>query len=108
MIKYITYLLTSLFLLMSTNTVVAGETIVVTVKTKEKKAAAIGYSVDGRDYGTLGSSYTGKGPANKEYHFGYKTGIIFGENIDCGYLTLTENSTVILISQDNRCVSILN
>ena len=96
-----------LFLLLFTTQVIAGNTITVTVKTKEKKAAAIGFTVDGKEHGTLGSSYTGKGPINKEYHFGYKTGIIFGENIDCGVLTLTADSTVWLINQDNHCISIL-
>lgn len=85
----------------------AGETIKVTVKTKDKKAAAIGFSVEKKESGSLGKSYTGKGPKDKEYQFGYKLDSVFGPSVYCGALVLTQNSVVNLIKQDGQCQSIL-
>ncbi len=88
--------------------VFAAETIVVTVKTNEQNAAAIGYTVDNTQYGALGKKYIGIGPKNKAYRFGYRKDSVFGQDIDCGVLFLTENSTVVLIKQDQTCLSILD
>lgn len=85
----------------------ATDLIKVTVKTNERNAVAIGFTVDSRDYGTLGKSYSGKGPANKEYLFGYKKDSLFGDNVACGSLTLTRDSTVVLMIQNNTCIAIL-
>lgn len=85
----------------------ATDTIKVTVQTKEKKAVAIGYTVEKNQFGGLGNSFTGTGPINKEYLFGYRKDSIFGDNISCGSLTLTHDSTIILIKQDKKCQSII-
>lgn len=86
--------------------VMAADVIKVIVKTSERNAVAIGFTVDSREFGTLGKSYTGRGPVNKEYRFGYKKDSLFGDNVDCGKLTLTKDSTIILINQNNKCTTI--
>ncbi|CAM2812615.1 hypothetical protein [Legionella worsleiensis] len=83
--------------------VFAADTIKVTVKTTEKNAIAIGFTVDHKEYGTLGKSYTGRGPKDKVYYFGFRKDSILGENVSCGSLTLTQPSTVVLMMQENKC-----
>jgi len=85
----------------------AADVIKVTVKTKEKNAVAVGFKVDGRETGTLGKSFTGKGPINKEYSFGYKKDSLFGDKVPCGFLTLQQDSTVTMVYQDDHCISVI-
>lgn len=86
----------------------AGKNIKVTVKTSEKNAAAIGFTVDNRNSGSLGRNHTGEGPKGMLYRFGYKKHTPFGDNISCGSMILTENSTVTLLLQGDQCISILS
>ena len=88
--------------------VFAEDTISITVKTNEKTAAGVGYSVGGKDSGGAGKSYKGKGPKNKKYSFGYRKNSVDGTNIPCGALTLTKNSSVTLITKGNKCHSVKN
>ena len=81
----------------------AENTITITVKTNEKTAAAIGYTVGGKDSGGPGKSYTGQGPKNKKYVFGYRKNSVKGTDITCGTLTLTKSSNVFLITKGNKC-----
>lgn len=83
------------------------DTINITVNTKEKDVIAIGYSVNGNKFGALGNSFSGKGPINQEYQFGYKKDSIFGEDVSCGSLTLNQDSKVILVKTNNQCSGIL-
>ena len=84
----------------------AEKIIKVTVKTSEHSAIAIGYSVLGKSAGTLGSSYSGKGPIGKKYSFGYRKKIK-GADIDCGDITLKKDSVITLVTKDNKCVSVV-
>ncbi|KTD64936.1 hypothetical protein [Legionella shakespearei] len=86
----------------------AEETIKVTVKTNDKRAAAIGFSVEKKNSGSLGNSHTGRGPKDKSYQFGYKLDSIFGPSIDCGFLVLTRDSVVTLIKDGGKCQGILD
>lgn len=81
----------------------AADVLKITVKTSERTAAAIGYTVEGKSSGGIGKSYSSIGPKNKQYSFGYRKNSIFGTNIPCGSLTLSEDSTVVLIYQNNEC-----
>ena len=83
----------------------AEDSIKITVKTNEKAAAALGYSVGGKESGGAGKSFVGKGPKNKKYKFGYKKDTVNGPNISCGALTLTKNSTVTLVMKGHKCHS---
>ncbi len=96
-----------LFITLFSFQVMAADVIKVTVKTQEKNAVGIGFKVNGKDNGSLGKSYSGKGPINKEYFFGYKKDSIFGESIPCGSIILQQDSTVSLIYQDNKCISVV-
>lgn len=86
----------------------AGDKITITVKTSEKTAAGIGYSVGGKESGGSGKSYSGKGPINQRYKFGYRKNSIHGPNIPCGALTLIKNSSIILVTKGNKCQSVIN
>lgn len=71
------------------------------------KAMAVGYLVEGERLGGLGKSYTGKGPINKKYRFGYRKHPI-GADIPCGTITLNKNSEVELITKDDLCYTVVH
>ncbi|KTD05130.1 hypothetical protein OQJ19_09180 [Fluoribacter gormanii] len=87
---------------------VANDTIRVHVKTNEKTAAALGYTVDGKKSGARGKSYEGKGPVNREYVFGYRKNSAFGPDVLCGSHVLTKDSIVTLITKGERCSIVVN
>ncbi|MCW8387705.1 hypothetical protein OQJ15_15455 [Fluoribacter dumoffii] len=82
---------------------IANETIKVQVKTKEATAAALGFTVEGKKSGARGKSYSGKGPVNKVYVFGYRKNSAFGPDILCGSHKLTKDSIVTLVTTGNHC-----
>lgn len=86
----------------------AADTIKITVKTNESSAAAIGYTIAGKESGGPEKSYAGTGQKNKTYSFGYRKNSIKGKNIPCGSLTLTKDSKVTLVMKGNQCHSIVN
>lgn len=100
--RSIKYLSCGIITLLSTHTF-AADMVKITVKTSERTAAAIGFTVEGKASGGIGKSYSSTGPKNKQYSFGYRKNSIFGENIPCGSLTLSQDSTVVLIYQNNEC-----
>mgnify|MGYP006892798464 FL=1 len=81
----------------------ADDTIKVQVKTDEQTAAALGFIVDGKKSGARGKSYSGKGPANKVYVFGYRKNSAFGKDIMCGSQKLAKDSTVTLVTTGEHC-----
>ena len=85
----------------------ADNKIRIIVKTNEKTAAAIGYSVEGITSGALGKFHAGKGSKNKVYKFGYRKHSILGVDIACGTLILTKDSTITLIAQGDKCLSVV-
>lgn len=87
--------------------VFAESMIRITVKTEEHSAAGVGYIVEGKKSGTLGKSYTGSGAKNKEYVFGFRKNSIYGSNINCGSMVLTKDTTIVLISKEDKCQSIV-
>lgn len=103
LVKRLFILILFLFLL----PVCAEKSISVTVKTTDKTAVAIGYMVGGKPAGCVGKSYSGKGPQNKEYMFGYRKSSIRGANISCGKVTLRHDSTVILVNNGDKCQTII-
>jgi len=102
-IKLFSCLIIALF---SLNTF-ATNTIRVNVRTSIQAANALGFSVDGRRAGSLGRSFSGRGPTNRTYLFGYRTKAPNRKNISCGSHVLTKNSTVTLITKGSRCQSIV-
>ncbi len=85
-----------------------GGTISVSVRADSsiKDAKALGFKVGSKSKGGLGKSYSTSGvPINATYSFGYKTGIIGGEKIDCGSQKLTKDSTVTLHVSGGKCSS---
>ena len=103
MIKSSIKILSFLVIFFSSIQVFANDTIRVNVKTNEQKAAALGFAVDGKKYGTRGKSYSGKGPANKEYVFGYRKNFSISPDISCGSKTLTKDSTITLVITGEHC-----
>ena len=83
-----------------------ADTIKVTVSIDAKeKAAGIGYSVDGKAFGGSGSSYSGVGPSNKVYSFGYRKDLKTSKDVPCGTLTLNQDSKVALTVDGQGCHS---
>jgi hypothetical protein len=87
--------------------VFAEDWIQITVVATDK-AAAVGFFVEGKKAGGLGKTYSGKGPVNKEYSFGYRNRVIGGDDIPCGTLFLNKNSQVKLVTKGEQCHSIIN
>lgn len=86
-----------------------AEDIVVEVKVvATERAGAVGYLVEGKSSGGLGSYYSGKGPSSKRYVFGYRKQAIGGEDISCGSAILSKNSQVKLIVKGNQCYTVIN
>lgn len=86
----------------------AHDTIRVDVKTKEKTAAALGFTVDGKRSGSRGKIHSGKGPVNREYIFGYRKNSAFGPDVLCGSKVLTKDSTVTLVMVGDQCSIVVN
>ncbi|MCL9685865.1 hypothetical protein [Legionella maioricensis] len=86
----------------------AEKAISITVKTNEKSAFAIGYFVGGEAKGSMGKSYSGKGPKNKKYIFGYRKNFIHGDNVYCGTQILTQDSKITLITDGAKCRIVIN
>ncbi|AYK03148.1 hypothetical protein [Legionella sainthelensi] len=87
--------------------VFGANTINVTVTTNDPTAAGIGYAVNGKKIGGSGKSYTGKGPINSTYSFGYRKNAPQSKDISCGSHRLTKDSQVYLIAKGNKCRSIV-
>lgn len=88
--------------------VYADDKIKISVDTGEQSVAAIGFTVDGRNSGGPGKSYTGKGPKNKEYKFGYRKDLLRGTDIPCGRATLSKDSHVTLVVKEDTCSHVVN
>ncbi|STY31075.1 Uncharacterised protein [Legionella wadsworthii] len=86
----------------------AEDTIRVQVKTNEKTAAALGFTVDGKKSGARGKYYSGKGPVNKKYIFGYRKHSAFGDDVLCGSEVLTKDSVVTLKTEGKSCSIVVN
>ncbi|HHT0593359.1 TPA: hypothetical protein ACTXXA_002273 [Legionella anisa] len=86
----------------------ANDTIRVHVKTNEKTAAAIGFTVDGKRSGSRGKIHSGNGPVNREYIFGYRKNSTFGHDVLCGSKVLTKDSTVTLVIRGDQCSIVVN
>jgi hypothetical protein len=87
--------------------VFAEDTIRITVIATDK-AAAVGYLVEGKRTGGLGKTYSGQGPVNKKYSFGYRKSAFSGSDISCGSLVLNKSSEVKLVVKGERCISVVN
>ena len=85
----------------------ADDVIEVTVIATDK-AMAVGYLVEGKKLGGLGKSYSGKGPVNREYFFGYRKNPFNGRDISCGSIVLKKNTKVQLVTKGEQCITVVN
>ena len=81
---------------------VFGNDMIQITVTATEKAMAVGYQVEGKKLGGLGKSYSGQGPINKKYLFGYRKSAM-GRDITCGSLILDKDSEVKLITKGEQC-----
>ncbi|KTC89839.1 hypothetical protein OQJ18_06850 [Fluoribacter dumoffii] len=95
------------FCLLGSSSLFAANTINVTVTTNDQNAAGIGYAVNGKKIGGSGKTYTGKGPVNSVYSFGYRKNSPNGKDVSCGSHRLKKDSYVFLIAKGNKCRSIV-
>lgn len=82
----------------------AEDTVRVTVKSSDEATFGVGFSVNGKVAGAIGKSYTGTGPKNQKYLFGYRKKAIYGKNISCGSMVLTQDSIITLTLKEDKCV----
>ncbi len=68
------------------------------------KAAAVGFLVEGKRVGGLGKSYSGKGPVNKQYFFGYRKSAFSRTDIHCGSIVLDKSTKVQLVTKGEECL----
>jgi cytoskeletal protein RodZ len=80
-----------------------GDAINISVTTNAEDVAGIGYSVDGKELGGAGSSYTGEGQKNKNHLFRYRKQSNINENIKCGTKLLNKDSKVTLVVDGDAC-----
>ncbi len=85
----------------------ADDLIEITVIATDK-AMAVGFLVEGKKLGGLGKTYSGKGPVNREYFFGYRKNVFRGSDIPCGSSVLNKNSKVQLVTKGGSCYTIVN
>lgn len=85
---------------------VFAEDIIRVTVTATDRAVAVGYLVEGKKLGGLGKSYTGTGPINKKYSFGYRTNPI-GSDIPCGSILLNKHSKVKLVTKGEHCYTVV-
>ena len=95
----------SLFLAFAENSFAATKKITVRVVaaksvTSKMRVWAIGFSVNKKGRGSLGSDTTKTGPAGGKYSFGFK-GPNGGAN--CGEATLGKDTTVVLHYKGKKC-----
>ncbi|MDI1351370.1 MAG: hypothetical protein PSV35_01155 [bacterium] len=107
MLKHYIQTLSTIFLYLMSVSSFGEDTIKIIVKTDERAAAAIGYSVGGKALGGLGKTYVGKGPKNQQYAFGYRKDLFRGIDVSCGVLTLNDNAKVVLITKGKVCRSVI-
>lgn len=69
--------------------------------------AAVGYQVNHQQHGNMGDHYKGTGPANAVYQFGVRKNSVFGQDVDCGALMLSQDARVILQEQNGGCKAVL-
>lgn len=96
-----------IFFVVCSTSIFAQDRIEITV-VAPGKAMAVGYKVEGKKAGGLGRTYSGIGPVNKEYFFGYRKNALSGEDIPCGSVVLSKNSKVKLITKDSQCSMLIN
>ncbi|RUR07230.1 hypothetical protein ELY15_12365 [Legionella sp. km772] len=85
----------------------ADDLIEITVVATDK-AMAVGYLVEGKKLGGLGKTYSGKGPVNKQYFFGYRKNALSGRDISCGSVVLNKSTKVQLVTKGKQCYAIVN
>ena len=85
----------------------ADDIIEVTVEATDK-ALAVGYQVEGKKLGGLGKTYSGKGPVNKQYFFGYRKSVMSGRDISCGSVVLNKSTKVQLVTKGEKCYTVVN
>lgn len=53
------------------------------VSSPSKNVSALGFTVNGKDYGAAGTSYQKSGLANGTYTFGVRVNGVFGTDVGC-------------------------
>lgn len=97
----------ALFATLFSYQIFAEDLIEITV-TATDKAMAVGYQVEGKKLGGLGKRYSGKGPINKEYFFGYRKNALSGRDIPCGSVILNKSTKVQLVTKGDHCYTVVN
>lgn len=82
----------------------------VTVKSSSKEVSGIGFSVDGKNHGGMGKSYTKANMPAGSYAFGIRVDGLFGTDVGCKtpkgkkYIALKNDTVAIVKYQKNVCI----
>lgn len=82
--------------------------IQVNVQSSSKQVSALGFTVNGKNYGGAGSSYSKKGVPTGNYTFGVRVGGVFGTDVGCtmngkGSIALNSDTTAVLSYNGKNC-----
>lgn len=96
--------LTLASLVLGSATLSAETTIKLYVSSMSEDVAALGFSVDGKEYGGMGKMYSKGGlPSGAVYDFGVRVGGVFGQSVSCGSRKISTSSSVRLSYKDGHC-----
>lgn len=103
MLKYLKVLVGLFFAIFVLN----SYAIQINVQTSSKEVSALGFTVNGKDYGWLGTSYSVNNMPPGKYDFGV---YVNGSDIDClvgdqSWTTLSRDTTAILYLHGNKCIA---
>ncbi|MDX1902343.1 MAG: hypothetical protein SFW66_10160 [Gammaproteobacteria bacterium] len=87
----------------------ASYAIQVDVQSTSKDVAALGFTVDGKNHGSMGKKYHATGMPVGVYSFGIRANSIFGKDVACslngqGSVTLQRDTTAVLDYDGNQCI----
>ena len=89
--------------------------IQVYVKTLSNDVAALGFTINGKNYGGMGKSYIRNNAPAGSYTFGVRVGGIFGDDVGCmtaqgkDSIMINGNTTAILTYKGKQCtVKVIN
>jgi hypothetical protein len=85
----------------------------VSIQTPSQEVSALGFTVDGKNHGGMGRSYTGKNMPAGNYSFGIRIHGVFGTDVPCYVndkrsVMLNQDATVMLQYSNNKCTGKLS
>ncbi len=93
---------------------VAAQSVALSVSVQSSgSVSALGFTLNGKNYGSAGTSYSKSGLPAGKYSFGVRVNGLFGNDVPCTYngkstVALNKDSTAMLKYSGNRCTVSIN